>query len=443
MSETRPTKASAFYSLALSGLTLLGAAIVVELLSFLTGSILHRRWMTYGLLGGLRQQAIATSAPQLLDMPEGAPGQEMWISQVVAHPFVGAVLDRTFMPGIRQKRGGNDALEFGFSLIEPGLFHPPEPGVAVVALTGGSVTNLLANRSGNLLRAELARSLASRFRRIVLVNLALPGYKQPQQMMILAYLLTLGAHFDAVINLDGFNEVAMPPSLNARQGVFPFFPRTWFYHTKNFDPGMRTTIGELSYLRQRRAGLAQAFSSRTLRSSMTAGTFWTLLDRLLARQVASREVALQSWQSQSQSSFTVTGPHRTYRDEQALFADLVAVWGRSSLQMHRLCAENGIRYYHFLQPNQYVADSKPMGAAELSQAVNPAEAYRYYVAKGYPMLIAEGKRLAASGVRFADLTRVFSTVAAPVYVDTCCHFNELGDSLVNEAMVKVIVHDLH
>ena len=42
---------------------------------------------------------------------------------------------------------------------------------------------------------------------IVLLNTAVGGYKQPQPLMVVSYLLALGAHFDAVINIDGFNDV--------------------------------------------------------------------------------------------------------------------------------------------------------------------------------------------------------------------------------------------
>ena len=35
----------------------------------------------------------------------------------------------------------------------------------------------------------------------------MPGYKQPQQLMAYNYLLSLGAEFDAVINIDGYNVI--------------------------------------------------------------------------------------------------------------------------------------------------------------------------------------------------------------------------------------------
>ena len=42
------------------------------------------------------------------------------------------------------------------------------------------------------------------------------GYKQPQQLLILSYFLSIGQSFDVVVNIDGFNEVAMSPLNDAR-----------------------------------------------------------------------------------------------------------------------------------------------------------------------------------------------------------------------------------
>jgi hypothetical protein len=53
------------------------------------------------------------------------------------------------------------------------------------------------------------------------------GWKQPQQPLALSYFLSLGAKYDVVMNLDGFNELALPFLNNLRAGVYPFFPRLW------------------------------------------------------------------------------------------------------------------------------------------------------------------------------------------------------------------------
>ena len=66
----------------------------------------------------------------------------------------------------------------------------------------------------------------------------------------------------------------------------------------------------------------------------------------------------------SDSSYGVTGPVWPIPDEASLYKFLAFLWKQSSLQMKHLCDAGGIRYAHFLQPNQYIEGSKPMTAAE-------------------------------------------------------------------------------
>src|SRR5262245_4251662 len=158
-----------------------------------------------------------------------------FIASGVLHPYLGYVLRRDFKAANRLRRGGPDALDYGFNFSESGLFHERAPNQVVIALTGGSVAHMFALRAGDSLRRELRR-LRPQIERVVIVNLALPGYKQPQQLISLAWALALGAHFDAVVNLDGFNDVTLGPVENVPKHVFPFFPRAWSWQVAAFDP---------------------------------------------------------------------------------------------------------------------------------------------------------------------------------------------------------------
>ena len=71
--------------------------------------------------------------------------------------------------------------------------------------------------------SQLPRFSGKSFR---FVRLAIDGNKQPQQLMTLNYLLTLGAEFDIVINLDGVNEASLPGMDNVPYG--PAEPRLQF-----------------------------------------------------------------------------------------------------------------------------------------------------------------------------------------------------------------------
>ncbi len=55
-------------------------------------------------------------------------------------------------------------------------------------------------------------------RTLIPLCMAHEGYKQPQQLLVLSYFLSIGQPFDLVINIDGFNEVALSP-LNNQQNL--------------------------------------------------------------------------------------------------------------------------------------------------------------------------------------------------------------------------------
>jgi hypothetical protein len=115
----------------------------------------------------------------------------------------------------------------------------------------------------------------------------------------------------------------------------------------------------------------------------------------------------------------------TFDDTAALYAYLVRIWKDSSLQMKRLCDANGIAYAHFLQPNQYVPDSKPMSAAERKVAIADGD-YAKGATQGYPALRQQGEELRRAGVNFHDLTMAFKDVEEGMYNDNCCHLTPAG-----------------
>ncbi|MFP6770084.1 MAG: hypothetical protein VB859_18050, partial [Planctomycetaceae bacterium] len=94
---------------------------------------------------------------------------------------------------------------------------------------------------------------------------------------------------------------------------------------------------------------------------------------------------------------------------------------------------------HVLQPNQYVADSKPLTAEEREIAIEPKHKYRPGVIHGYPRLVSAGRQLAAEGVDFLDLTMLFSKTRQPIYIDDCCHYNQQGNDMVADSIADRIL----
>ena len=105
----------------------------------------------------------------------------------------------------------------------------------IVGIFGGSVAAGFSGRG----RAPFVEALQSfpefSDKEIVVVSYAMGGYKQPQQLMALNYLMLLGGELDVAINLDGYNEIALHHGPNAEQGVFPMYPTAWNWRVRNLE----------------------------------------------------------------------------------------------------------------------------------------------------------------------------------------------------------------
>jgi hypothetical protein len=217
------------------------------------------------------------------------------------------------------------------------------------------------------------------------LNLAVAGYKQPQQLMTIGYLLAQGAEFDVVINLDGFNDVTMHPAENAVHGVPLAYPGRWDQGVEGLFQGVRLRLMLRRVLaEQRRARLAGAFSLVPWRTLNTTNLIYLALDRALESEQAAIDREMMGASAREPSTTTRTSAGSAGDDR--MYKDLADLWQRSSLQLARVAEASGARYYHFLQPNQYVVGSKPLTAGERAEAWIADHPYRRAVEAGYPSL---------------------------------------------------------
>ncbi len=244
----------------------------------------------------------------------------------------------------------------------------------MIGITGGSVACFFAINGTKRLEEALAQDPRFAGKQFVFVNLALPGYKQPQQLMTLAYLLSLGAEFDMIVNIDGFNEVALDEFENSEKYLFPAFPRLWQARIVVSDMNLGFNRIKLLLINAERAELARQFSRPPWGYSPLGNLIWLLLDRRLDHQVTR---VLDSYRSPERAGLprSATGPRREFATAGDRYEFLAQTWASSSLQMNGLCRARGTRYYHFLQPNQYVAGSKPILDAEKRIAIFEGHPY--------------------------------------------------------------------
>jgi hypothetical protein len=308
--------------------------------------------------------------------------------------------------------------------------------VFIVGIAGGSVAFQFSWAAEELLKKRLAEHLRVRGRRIQFVRLALSGYKQPQQLMAYSYLTTLGAEFDLIINIDGFNETALGIRENAEADTALAYPRSW--HARAImivDPRKSADTARLLELRGKRQKMAQNIVASSFRWSPLINFIWHLRDRNAHNELA--DLGLEVSRSR-RSSFIHHGPANP-ASEEAVQDEAIEIWRRCSRTMHQLCQANGTLYLHVLQPNQYVPGSKPLSEFEKEKCIDPSGPIGMTVETLFPRLIKSGLEMKADGLAFSDQTQVFSAVKESLYVDPWCHFNEEGNRLLCEALVPEIL----
>ncbi|MCH9649798.1 MAG: hypothetical protein K0U98_16285 [Deltaproteobacteria bacterium] len=423
------------FSTILAILVLLGA----EVLSFLGLSASQGRWASYSGLSEARQTIAdgePTGDPRELKVERRLRRFQNHFGHNVLHPFLGFVnvpraqarKKRNFRPG---------AANLGFPDNRASLLQPAREDTVVVGIFGGSVANILANVSFEKLTEDLGTVPRFTGKKIRLVHAALGGFKQPQQLMALNYFLALGGHFDLILNIDGFNEVALPGPELISKNVFPHYPRDWYFRTAALDPALRISLGRLAYLQDQKKNLAQHFSGPLLSRSFTASLFWSLKNQNLDRRISEGQLELANKKDISWN-YQTHGPRRKYSEPEKLYEDLTDVWIRSSYQMQALAQSAGAEYFHFLQPNQYIDGSKDLTDQETRVAFDEDNRVRPGVLSGYPMLISKGREAREAGLPFFDLTLIFRNVPQSLYIDVCCHFNIEGNDLLADAIVEIL-----
>jgi hypothetical protein len=371
------------------------------------------------LIDRMQKSPLERLAPALAKQIEKYKNAAVPDPPVVVHPYFGYIANPD-SPAVN---------EYGF-FYDPPLVKP-DPDTFTVAIFGGSLADQVFYMATDTLIRRLQERHVADGKKIHVVSTALGGYKQPQQLNVLSYMLARGAAYDVVVNLDGYNEIDGAFE-NVIHGVHPDFPHNWNLHgRRGLDPQTMTHLGRIDLIRERRRQLRELFGREPFVHSAFFLTLWDLLDfRQEARQRA--EVATLKTMLSGDLSPRITGPSYPHGDDQRLLHDVADLWQRSSRQMKAECDVYGVKYVHFLQPNQYFPGSKELTEEEQENAYLEDDPAVDRIPAGYPLLRQRGRQLRTQGVRFIDLTMIFADEHRTVYSDPCCHVNQLGANLLAE-----------
>jgi hypothetical protein len=408
------------------GLALLGSVFVIELISWLALWLMDpdygRLWLLHE-----RQHALATGH----GLSEA--------SAEVIHPYLGWVHDPQVTPEETVLGSKVSVNGLGFQDNADPLTKWPD-NTFVVAILGGSVAWHVGVAGSPTIRKVLEADPLLAGKTVEVVVLAKSGYKQPQQLLAYNYLAAIGAEFDAVVNVDGYNEAVLSVAENFAQGTAIAYPRAWHARAIQLgDPRNSADALALLTLRAQRQSMARRMDNSFLKWSPTMNLTWHLRDARAITQL--QRLALKVFKNRS-GSFIHHGPADSFAGEEELHRGVVDLWFRSSLQLYASCVSSQKVYVHILQPNQYLTGSKPMGDGERWVAFQSNSQSDEPIREIYPLFIEAGKELAKRGVHFSDQTQLFAGIEDPIYIDRCCHYNEKGNEMLAQKVAQELLDAL-
>ncbi|MDJ1176194.1 hypothetical protein [Roseofilum capinflatum] len=420
-----------------NGIKILGINLVLMFL-FLEGVCL-------GFYASQHQQLYYWRSPQDSTSPEDDPINldqqgirlEQNITEIL-HPFFGYISK----PG-----SGFGGFEF------QSVFHANNYGLVsqvnypyirqnsnqvLVGIFGGSVaTFYYMNEIENPTLTRTLQTLPQfSDKEIVLLNFAQGGYKQPQQLLTLNYFLSQGQELDLVINIDGFNEVAIANN-NVKKNIAPSMPSALQVMplvqlaNNNLSTAQMKIMLEVIEIKdklkeslqaQKDCALSLCYAWEQIRSRVLIKNYYDRLKDFEDRRKKSTTpdeslIYLQPWESQGR---------------QTDYERMSQIWVQSSLAMYSVLQSQNIPYFHVLQPNQYHSTQRQFSPEEQQQFApenNTRNPYVDGVTSGYPYLVAASEKLLDTGVYFVNGVTAFDSETDTVYIDTCCHYNQKGRNI--------------
>jgi hypothetical protein len=326
----------------------------------------------------------------------------------VLHPFFGY----TFRPSF------DGADERGFYSGPGPLPHPVASDELVVGVFGGSVAMQIADPRAQLAESLLPAARAAGWSRVTVRSYAIGGWRQPQHFAALVRHLD---EIDVAIMLDGFNEVIHLGDWQLSR--FPAeHPWSAVYAMLARQPTADETLerAELIRLHRRAERLTQLFALPVVRSSRLAHLAWRVLVARYEASVAELRRTLADG-----TSFDAFAPKSNAATAAARRDDYFHFWHELIAFSDAITRLRDKPLFHFVQPNQYDRGSKPLSAEERERFTRNVTWFDE-VTPRYARAGEMTEQLRAAGVDSTDLGDLFATTPETLYVDDCCHLNELG-----------------
>ncbi|MGB3190616.1 MAG: hypothetical protein WBB43_14490 [Limnoraphis sp.] len=367
------------------------------------------------------------------------------------HPFFGYVLK----PGVyNHELSGLKVNNYGFFSPYDYPYTKTHSNQVIIGIFGGSVAsdfsvNEIIDPSHPRTLIQKLQSLPQfEDKEIIVLNFANGGYKQPQQLLILSYFLSLGQEFDLVINIDGFNELALSP-LNNQAKLDLTMPS--FQHFQplmslvNADLSAITSMGEMIKTKQKltqvnkqlnQCQLAWCYAINQLKIKYLSKTYQQQVSDFDRHQIQKQSTAIHS----EKSLIALSKKSEALEDEVAV-NQAVNNWFESSLMMSHLLSMRQIPYFHVIQPNQHYPTERTFSSAEKQMIWESP--YHQAARKSYPVLISKAEQMQKYGINLFNAVKILDETSETVYRDSCCHYNQLGQDILTDYVAQSIIRTFH
>ena len=361
------------------------------------------------------------------------------------HPFFGFIQNPSpdFRPGFKiNNYGFISPYDYPFKKFKKNQF--------VIGIFGGSVASdfSILQIQNKILPQYLKQVPGLQDKEFVILSFATGGYKQPQQLLILNYFLALGQELDLVINIDGFNEVALSNLNNKNQinlampSIQHISPLTSLANNSLSVKAMQATIR----IKENKTRINEGLESLQHCSLAACDALTSVYVQNLVNNYRKDIIAFEKERSKKQKddeeSVIYINKNKSILEDSAAFEQMSWNWAKSSIFMHKILSASNVPYFHVLQPNQYYQTKRVFGEAEKRIAFNKETPYAKAVELGYPAILGKFPNLQKNNINILNGVKVFDKTKDAVYVDSCCHYNKAGEVIFSNYVGSSILESL-
>ena len=151
-----------------------------------------------------------------------------------------------------------------------------------------------------------------------------------------------------------------------------------------------------------------------------------------------RKKAAEQAAGESEASIVYFYAQSPQFKESELYETMAEHWQKTSTMMQQIAVNNNILYFHVLQPNQYYLTNRVYSETEKKIAFDPDSPFREATELGYPVLLSKIDNFKRNGVNFFNGAQILDDTKEIVYIDSCCHYTEVGENILSEFIANSI-----